>query len=156
MKIESVKLLLDVCAEAGHMENMLPALPKGITPRCIRVIEQVALLSRRDGRVRVSSISEMLDVTRPGITAVLQELNAAGYVDKAKDEADSRVVYVSLTDRGWALYRSAVEEYHAHLAEVLSEIGDEGAQTLAALVRRSMALVAQDTKNRNADASGEE
>ncbi|MBR1820553.1 MAG: winged helix DNA-binding protein [Clostridia bacterium] len=156
MKIESVKLLLDVCAEAGHMENMLPALPKGITPRCIRVIEQVALLSQRDGRVRVSSISEMLDVTRPGITAVLQELNAAGYVDKAKDEADSRVVYVSLTDRGWALYRSAVEEYHAHLAEVLSEIGDEGAQTLAALVRRSMALVAQDTKNRNADASGEE
>lgn len=151
MRIESVKLLLDACAEAGHLEQLLPPLPRGITPRCVRVIEQVALLSRQNGEVRVSDISEMLDVTRPGITAVLRELHEMGYVTKTRDSDDSRVVYVALTERGEALYRSAVEEYHRHLTQVLEEIGDEGAQALAKLVRRASALISEDTKVHYAD-----
>ena len=92
MKVESVKLILDVCAEAAHIEQLLPELPQGITPRCVRVIEQIAKLSKEHRDVRVSDISEMLDVTRPGITAVLRELTEMGYVTKSRDDVDSRVV----------------------------------------------------------------
>lgn len=151
MKVESVKQLLDVCAEAGRLEQLLPALPSGITPRCVRVIEQVALLSREDRAVRVSDISEMLDVTRPGITAVLRDLTEMGYVTKGCDEQDRRIVYVSLTEKGWALYRCAVEDYHAHLTGTLAEIGDEGVQTVAHIIHRAMELIARDTADRNAD-----
>ena len=115
MKVESVKLILDVCAEAAHIEQLLPELPQGITPRCVRVIEQIAKLSKEHRDVRVSDISEMLDVTRPGITAVLRELTEMGYVTKSRDDVDSRVVYVALTEKGWALYRRVVEDYHQHL-----------------------------------------
>ena len=150
MKGESVKLILDVCAEAAHIEQLLPELPQGITPRCVRVIEQIAKLSKEHRDVRVSDISEMLDVTRPGITAVLRELTEMGYVTKSRDDVDSRVVYVALTEKGWALYRRVVEDYHQHLTEVLSVIGDEGAQELAQMIRCIKSLISQDTKNRNA------
>ena len=150
MKVESVKLVLDACAEAAHIEQLLPELPRRITPRCVRVIEQIARLSQENRDVRVSDISEMLDVTRPGITAVLRELTEMGYVAKSRDDVDSRVVYVALTEKGWALYRRVVEDYHQHLTEVLSEIGDEGAQELARMIRRVKSLISQDTKNRNA------
>lgn len=150
MRVESVKLLLDACAEASHLEQLLPPLPQGITPRGVRVIEQIALLSERQGSVCVSDISEMLDVTRPGITAVLRDLTGMGYVAKARDTADSRVVYVSLTDKGRALHRSVVLDYHQHLTEVLAEIGDDGAAELARLIRQASILIARDTKNRNA------
>lgn len=151
MRVESVKLLLDACAEASRIEQLLPPLPPGITPRCVRVIEQVARLSREAKSVRVSDISEMLDVTRPGITAVLRDLTAMGYVSKRCDDRDGRIVYVSLTDKGWALFRTTVEDYHAHLTQALSEIGDEGAATLARLIRTASKLIAEDTKTRNAD-----
>ncbi|MBQ9265227.1 MAG: winged helix DNA-binding protein [Clostridia bacterium] len=141
MKIESVKLLIDVCAEASHLPQLMPKLPKGITPRMVRVIEQIALKTRDGRRMQVSDISEMLDVTRPGITAVVRELHAKGYVEKTKDLKDSRVVYVSLTPAGLALYQRYVEDYHRQLAEALAEIGDEGAERLAGQIRRLMALV---------------
>ena len=150
MKVESVKKILDICAEASKIESLLPPLPQGITPRCVRVVEQIAILSRQDKSVRVSDISEMLDVTRPGITAVLGSLAQMGYVTKTHDDTDSRVVFVALTDKGWGLYKTAVEEYHAHLAEVLSEVGDEGAKALTNTFHRVMELIRQDTENRNA------
>ena len=65
METESVRKLIDICAEAAHLEHMLPKLPAGLTPRCIRVVDQVASLTRQNETVRVSDISEMLDVTRP-------------------------------------------------------------------------------------------
>lgn len=146
MRIESVKLLLDTCAEASRIEQLLPPLPPGITPRYVRVIEQIAILSRQQIAVRVSDISEMLDVTRPGITAVLRDLTSMGYVEKSCDDRDRRLVYVSLTEKGWELYQAFVEDYHAHLTEVLAEIGDEGAETLSHIIHRTMELIAQDTK----------
>ncbi len=146
MKVESVKLILDACFEANRLEACLPPLPPGITPRCMRVIEQIAIRSRENQRIQVSTISEMLDVTRPGITAVLRELTEMGYVKKERDTQDSRVVYVSLTEIGWKLYRIGIEEYHAHLAEVLKSIGDDGALALKRTVREVMCLIAEDTK----------
>jgi len=148
MKVESVKLILDACAQATMLESFLPALPVGITPRCVRVIEQIALRSQQDVVVRVSDISEMLDVTRPGITAVLRDLEWRGYVEKKRNPEDGRIVYVSLTEAGWALYRTYVEEYHFHLSQVLGEIGDDGASKLAQTIQRMIQLVREDSKAR--------
>ena len=92
METESVRKLIDICAEAAHLERMLPKLPAGLTPRCIRVVDQVARLARQNETVRVSDISEMLDVTRPGITKVLGDLDGMGYITKTRDTTDSRVV----------------------------------------------------------------
>lgn len=85
METESVRKLIDICAEAAHLERMLPKLSAGLTPRCIRVVDQVASLTRQNETVRVSDISEMLDVTRPGITKVLGDLDGMGYITKTRD-----------------------------------------------------------------------
>ena len=148
MKVESVKLILDACAAASHVELMLPSLPKGITPRCIRVIEQIARLTKQEKEVKVSDISEMLDVTRPGITAVVRDLAAMGYLSKERDTVDNRIVFVSLTQSGWELYRTYVEEGHARLTEVFADIGDEGAEQLAAMIHRVLDLMQEDLKRR--------
>lgn len=146
MRIENVRMLIDLCAEAAHLEQLLPPLPPGITPRCVRVIEQVALLEERQKVVHVSDISEMLDVTRPGITTVLGQLQRAGYVEKNRDDRDSRAVCVRLTDTGRGLYRTAVVEYQSHLSRVLKKIPDEDVQAAARTLRRAMNLIDRDTQ----------
>ena len=150
MRVESVRKLIDICAEAAHLERMLPKLPTGLTPRCIRVVDQVASLAKQNGTVRVSDISEMLDVTRPGITKVLSDLDGMGYVTKTRDATDSRVVYVSLTERGWRLYKATVADYHQQLSKSLAEISDEDVQLVCDVIHRAMELISQDTANRNA------
>ncbi len=144
MKTESVKLILDACQQAAQLQRLLPALPEGVTPRCVRVVEQIRRLSEGGKDVRVSDISEMLDVTRPGITNVLRDLVEMGYVSKRRDEEDSRIVFVSLTDRGEALYRRYVEAYHRHLCGVFEELGDDGARELARMIRFVVSAVATD------------
>lgn len=146
MQTENVKKLIDICQEAGQLAEYFPSLPEGITPRCIRVIEQIAILSKEKEAVNVSSISEMLDVTRPGITAVLRNLESGGYVKKQRDRSDNRVVYVSLTPSGALLYQKYVEEYHAHLGEVLGEISDEEALHVHSLLSRVLTLVRNDAE----------
>ena len=150
MRVESVRKLIDICAEAAHLERMLPKLPAGLTSRCIRVVDQVARLAKQNETVRVSDISEMLDVTRPGITKVLGDLDGMGYVTKTRDTSDSRVVYVSLTEKGWRLYRATVEDYHQQLSEVLTGISDEDVQIVCDIIHRAMELISRDTANRDA------
>ena len=42
---------------------------------------------------------------------------------------------------------------YKHLSDVLSEIGDEGAQTLVNIVHRTLNLIVQDTANQNTTAT---
>ena len=151
MDVKHVKLLLDACQSAAHLDTLLPSLPEGVTPRCVRVIEQIAQKTVVSGKVRVSDISEMLDVTRPGITLVVRQLTEMGYVIKERDAQDSRVVYVSLTEAGQELHKRYVLDYHAHLTEVLSEIGDEGAEEIASAISRVVQLITGDTKANRAE-----
>ncbi|MBQ8129342.1 MAG: winged helix DNA-binding protein [Clostridia bacterium] len=144
MKVESAKLVLDACQQAAQLQRLLPPLPEGITPRCVRVIEQIRRLSEEGGLVRVSDISEILDVTRPGITNVLRDLEELGYVEKRRDGADSRIVFVSLTEKGEGLYRRYVQDYHRHLCDVFAELGDDGAKELARMIRFVVSAVATD------------
>jgi DNA-binding MarR family transcriptional regulator len=109
VETESVRKLIDICAEAAHLEHMLPKLPAGLTPRCIRVVDQVASLTRQNETVRVIDISEMLDVTRPGITKVLGDLDGMGYITKTRDTTDSRVVYVC-GQKSWQKKVLTIEE----------------------------------------------
>ncbi|MBQ1490493.1 MAG: winged helix DNA-binding protein [Blautia sp.] len=152
MTVESVKKLIDICAAGSRLEEYFPALPEGITPRCVRVIEQLALLEEKGELVRVSDISEMLDVTKPGITAVLRALAEKGYVTKRRDEKDNRVVYVALTDSGKKIYRQYVVEYHSHLSTVLSPLTDQDALEAERIITLLLSLVKEDKDQRETKA----
>ena len=127
-------------------------MPEGLTPRCVRVIEQVALLEEKGEPVRVSDISEMLDVTKPGITAVLRTLAEKGYVTKTRDQKDNRVVYVALTDSGKDVYKRYVAEYHGHLSSVLSPLTDQDAVEAERIISLLLTLVREDRDKRETKA----
>ncbi|MUG73449.1 MarR family winged helix-turn-helix transcriptional regulator [Paenibacillus validus] len=55
----------------------------------------------RDGRqMKSSAIAESLHVTLPAITNLTQKLVSGGYVERILTEADRRVVYVRITEKG--------------------------------------------------------
>ena len=52
------------------------------------------------GEPNFSAIAEALNLTKPGVTAIVRKLCNMGLVEKRQSEADKRVYYVSLTQKG--------------------------------------------------------
>ena len=59
-------------------------------------------LAHRDGMSQ-SDLAEMLHVSRPTVTTMLQRMEGAELIERRADEADSRITRVYLTEAGRAL-----------------------------------------------------
>lgn len=95
---------------------------------------QLATMATLDrlGAQRVGDLAQRERVKAPSMTRTVARLHEAGYVERATDPADARLVIVGLTDRGrkvLAVHRSArrawlnsrVQELDEHDRRVLSE-----------------------------------
>jgi DNA-binding MarR family transcriptional regulator len=69
-------------------------------------------LARAEGRqLRRVDLADRLILTASGITRLLDGLERAGYVDKARCESDARVTYAVLTTKGLDKLRAASDTH---------------------------------------------
>ena len=66
MTNEKIKRMLDARYLAKRIREMLPPLPEGVMPSYIKYLEVVQTLEKNSSHVRVSDISDALDLPRPG------------------------------------------------------------------------------------------
>ena len=126
MERDVLKKFLDACHKAKRIIELMPALPKGMSPRHIQVIDTIYQLSQRNGEVKVSDISNDLNVTRPSITKLVGELEASGVVKKVPNVNDRRVIWLRLTALGERYYDFYVAQYQHWLLQQLQEIPEDG------------------------------
>lgn len=74
MTLENIKALLDACYQAKRARELLPELPKGVSSSYIHYLDTIEGLERRGIRVKVSDISDALNIPRPGVTRTVQKL----------------------------------------------------------------------------------
>ena len=110
MEISYVKDFLSACQDAKRITELMPPLPKGMSPRHIYVIDAVFQLSQCQEKVMVSDVSKLLGVTRPSITKVIQELEKLKVLTKIPDQEDKRIVHIALTSLGKEYYGVYVGE----------------------------------------------
>ena len=137
---QQVRDILDAFEGLRMLHSRMPALPKGITSRHLRVIDQIERLGRK-GPVRVSDVSDVLHVTRPGITKVVNELTEQKYVIKDSDPEDSRLVLLSLTDDGRDIYETYVRGYQSKLAECWGKVPDKDIRTMLSTMQELLGLM---------------
>ena len=106
---------------------MLPALPKGVTSSHIHYLDTVESLERQGIRVKVSDISDALNLPRPGVTRTVKEMESKGYLCKQTSASDGRVTYISITEAGIQLSQRYNEQYFNRLAPLLNEISEADA-----------------------------
>lgn len=72
LPVNEVRSLLDVCWKAKAITELMPALPKGLKPRYVHVIDAVWHINETNGQeigtARVSDVSAFLGVTTPSVT----------------------------------------------------------------------------------------
>ena len=100
MNISMLKALLNACYQAKRVHELLPALPNGVTSAYIQYLDKIEDLERQGMRAKVSDISRMLNIPRPGVTRTVKEMVERGYLTKTTSEQDGRITYLSITEAG--------------------------------------------------------
>lgn len=133
MKAELAKKMMDSFYEARAVLELQPPLEEGLLPSYVRILDAVHQLSEK-GPVRVSDISEKLNLPRPGVTRSLKQMEQYGYVIKKHDDNDARTIHVKLTEKGIRAYEKYIVSYYRKLTEVLKDVDEDDLKTMIAMI----------------------
>ena len=73
MTVQTIKRMLDACYQAKRIREMLPALPSGVTPSYIHFLDVIQIMERQGVAVKISDISDYLNIPRPGVTRTVRK-----------------------------------------------------------------------------------
>ena len=147
MTNEKIKRMLDACYLAKRIREMLPPLPEGVMPSYIKYLEAVQTLEKNSSHVRVSDISDALDLPRPGVTRTVKEMEQKGYLRKLASPDDRRVTYISITEEGRELSRKYDENYFSELSAYLDDISDEEADCMIRTIGKFYEIMCERRKH---------
>ena len=143
-----VRLLLDACWKAKSITELMPELPKGMKPRYVHVIDAVWHINEPHGQdtatARVGDVSAFLGVTTPSVAKLIGEMANRGLLVKHADDTDRRAVTLTLTERGLAIRKAYVADYHEHLGELLAGVTQEECETVARVMAETLRLMRDD------------
>ena len=80
MTNEKIKRMFDACYLAKRIREMLPPLPQGVMPSYIQYMDKIQALEKQGICVKVSDISDALNIPRPGVTRTVKEMETKGYL----------------------------------------------------------------------------
>jgi len=86
--------------------------------------------------VKVSDLSNTLNVASPTITQQINNLETHGYVERSIDKEDRRVVRIKLTDKGLQAQQKASEAFLATVNGLVDYLGEEDTEKLADLMTK--------------------
>lgn len=130
MKTDTIKGMMDACYLAKRIRDLLPELPSGVAPSYIRFLDTIQKLERKNGKVKISDISDELNLPRPGVTRTIKEMEAKGYLKKIASDEDGRITYIAITDDGKKLSDKYDRKYYSELSQYLDCIPEEDAQCM--------------------------
>lgn len=136
MEIKTIKALFDAYYLAKRIRDLLPALPDGVTPSYIHYLDVIETMEGQGAQVKVSDISDALNIPRPGVTRTVEEMESKGYLCKHTSPQDGRVTYITATQAGRQLSRKYNEQYFNRLAPLLGDILEEDAACTIQTIER--------------------
>lgn len=136
MKSEKVKEMLDSCYMAKRILDMLPKLPEGVLPSYVRYLETIIELEEKNQKVKVSDVSEVLNLPRPGVTRTINAMEEKGYLKKETAKHDGRVTYVTVTKEGKMIFEKYNKDYFQKLALYLNHVSNDEADCMIQTIKK--------------------
>lgn len=128
--------MFDACYQAKRTREMLPPLPKGVMPSYIQYLDAIQMLEKEKEHVKVSDVSDALNLPRPGVTRTIKEMETKGYLRKLASLEDGRVVYLSATEKGKELSQKYDQQYFDALSPYMKEISEEEAECMIQTIEK--------------------
>src|SRR5215218_1697036 len=89
----------------------------------------------REGGLRLTELAERTHTTKQALLYTINQLEAAGYVERVPDPTDGRAKIIRLTERGWKLRRVGDEIIATIEHECVQQLGEEKMRQFEALIK---------------------
>lgn len=119
----------EVSRLAYHLRT--PATRSGVTPT--RLAALAALAHHADG-IRQGDLAELMNVSPPSMTRLVEILSDAGWVERHRDPDDHRSLFLTLSPAGITMLQHLREESATALSEALDELTADERDALTAAV----------------------
>jgi DNA-binding MarR family transcriptional regulator len=98
----------------------------------------------REGGLRLTELAERTHTTKQAMRYTINQLEAAGYVERVPDPTDGRAKIIRLTERGWEGRRVADEIIASIEHECVQELGEERMRQFEALMKDVSSVLAEN------------
>jgi DNA-binding MarR family transcriptional regulator len=88
------------------------------------------------GRLRAASLSEILELSRPSITRILNTLESRGFITRSIDEEDRRSVSIELTELGIEALEKANQGLFRIAERLVGALGEADTDKLIELLEK--------------------
>lgn len=147
MTSDMIKRMFDACYQAKRTRDMLPPLPEGVRSSFIQYLDTIQSLERQGIQVKVSDISDAMELPRPGVTRTVKEMEEKGYLKKKASEEDGRVTYITVTKKGTELSQKYDEQYFKNLLPYMEEIPEEDAECMIQTIEKFYQIMCERRKH---------
>ena len=147
MTSDMIKRMFDACYQAKRTRDMLPPLPEGVRSSFIQYLDTIQSLERQGVQVKVSDISDTMELPRPGVTRTVREMGEKGYLKKKASEEDGRVTYIAITKKGKELLQKYDEQYFKNLLPYMEEIPEEDAECMIQTIEKFYQIMCERRKH---------
>ena len=106
--------------------------PLGVTGPKFNVLMELA--ASPEGKLSLSEVARRLLKSPPNMTALIDRLEADGWVRRIRETSDRRVVTAEITDEGWDILRQAAPIVFAAEKQLLSCLSSAHRRDLARLL----------------------
>jgi DNA-binding MarR family transcriptional regulator len=89
----------------------------------------------RGGGLRLTELAERTHTTKQALRYTINQLEAAGYVERVPDPTDGRAKIIRFTERGWQLRRVGDEIVASIEHECVQRLGEERMRQFEALMK---------------------
>ncbi|MGL5978319.1 MAG: MarR family winged helix-turn-helix transcriptional regulator [Erysipelotrichaceae bacterium] len=96
-------------------------------------------LLQANGAMSIGAIAEQLELRSGSVSELLTKLEAHGSITRSKDENDSRVTLVALTEQGSAKLEAAASKYEQRKEEINAILTDEESLAFALACEKLLA-----------------
>ena len=127
-----VRLLAVTRATESELREFLRVKHGTTLPR----FDVMAALYRRREGVTMSELSRMLLVSNGNATAVVDRLEADGFVRRSPSETDRRTVFAALTPEGLAQFEVYAAEHEAEVNRIFGGLTEAELDQLSDLLKR--------------------
>ena len=119
----------EIARLAYHLRT--PATRSGITPTRLAAL---SALARHPGGLRQGDLAELMNISPPSMTRLVEIMNEAGWVERARDPEDLRALLLVITPVGQKTLEALRIESASVLSGELAELTEAERRTLEAAV----------------------
>jgi len=130
---ELTRLAGEVRTEVSRLAYHLrtPATRSGITPTRLTAL---SALTRYPDGVRQGDLAELMNISAPSMTRLVEILDEAGWVERRRDPEDQRCLLIVLSPVGQKTLDTLRDDSASQLSEELADLTPDERATLAAAV----------------------